>query len=120
MSSNIQESALKKGFIPLVGDKNHGCISWQGEPLKDFWMWNKQFNILPDGGKSLQTVQVTELKTAAMHYWRDGWVPVNPMAEDLLRRMENALRNHRGLKMEGTQFPDGPFLKMPDLLPDLE
>ena len=109
-------SFLDKGYIPLACNRYAG-VAWQGEYLADFWMWNTQLTQCEGGNKRIQTVKVNELKEAAIRYWRDGWVPLKPVDEDFLRRMEGALRTHRGLKKEGVNFPDGPFLKMPEPIP---
>ncbi len=92
-------------------------IAWQGEHLKDFWMWNRQFNGRKGDIRHIQTVRVAELKEAALRYWRDGWIPIKPVDEGMLRRMEQALRLHRGLNAEGVRFPDAHFLKMPEEIP---
>lgn len=105
-------SFLKRGYIPLSLNKLAG-IAWQGELLQDFWMWNRQFTEYKGGIKYIQTVKVTELKEAAIRYWRDGWVPLKPASDGFLRRMEAALRGHQGLKKEGIKFPDKAFLETP-------
>lgn len=112
----IIDNFIKKGFTPLACNKYAG-IAWQGELLKNFWMWNR---VISDSGgvKYIQTIKVTDLKEAAIRYWRDNWVPVVDIDEAMLRRMENALRAHKGLKAQGNTFPDGPFLSMPESLPD--
>lgn len=107
----------KKGYFPLALNRYAG-IAWQGEYLKDFWMWNRQFNEEKGNRRHIQTVRVTELKDAALRFWRDGWIPVKPIDEGMLRRMEQALRCHRGLKAEGVRFPDTDFLKMPEEIPE--
>lgn len=109
-------SFLDKGYIPLACNRYAG-VAWQGEYLADFWMWNTQLTRCEGGGKRVQTVKVNELKEAALRYWRDGWVPLKSVDEDFLRRMEGALRTHRGLKKEGVNFPDGPFLNKPEPIP---
>jgi len=106
----------KKGYIPLACSR-HAGVAWQGESLGEFWMWNRQFTEYEGGIKRIQTVKVTELKEAALRYWRDKWVPVRPIDEALLRRMENTLRRHRGLMAQGVTFPDGQFLSMPEPIP---
>lgn len=106
----------RKGYVPLAVNE-YGGIGWQGEGLDDFWMWNRQYIESEDGRRLLQTVKVTELKEAAMRYWRDGWLPVRPIGEDLLRRMEDTLRGHRGLRLAGVSFPEGSFLKQPEPVP---
>lgn len=108
-------SFLKRGYIPLACNGYAG-IAWQGDLLRDFWMWNGQFTEYAGGIKYIQTVKVTDLKEAALRYWRDGWVPVKPVDEDFLRRMENALREHKGLKGDGVRFSDRPFLTMPEAI----
>lgn len=113
LMSSIAEKIVKKGYIPLSCDMRGG-ISWQGEYLPDFWMWNRQFTEHGGGAKYIQTVRVTELKEAALRLWRDKWIPLKPIDEDLLRRMEEALRRHKGLRNRGEVFPDTPFLEMPD------
>lgn len=107
---------LEKGYIPLACNRYAG-VAWQGEYLSDFWMWNSQLTHYAEGIKRVQTVKVSELKEAALRYWRDGWVPLKPIDEKFLRRMERALRAHRGLKKDGIDFPDEPFLKMPEPIP---
>ncbi|MBI5810364.1 MAG: hypothetical protein HZB21_04155 [Deltaproteobacteria bacterium] len=77
-------------------------------------MWNGQFTERMGEIRHIQTVKVTELKEAAIRLWRDGWVPIKPVHEDILRRMERALRRHKGLKGQGIIFPDTPFLEAPE------
>ncbi len=115
--SGICEAMLKKGYVPLRGD-NLAAIGWQSEHLKDFWMWTRRFMENDDGTRRIRTVKVTELKDAAIHYWRHGWVPLKPVDDALLRRMERVLREHRGLKREGVRFPDTPFLERPGPIPE--
>ena len=105
---------MKKGFTPLVANR-YAAVSWQGEALRDFWMWNGQVS---DGqtGRSLQTVMVSDLKEASVRFWRDKWVPLKWDAL-LLRRMGACLRGHSGFKKQGIVFPDTPFLPEPKLLP---
>lgn len=109
----INDAMREKGYIPLVTGELIG-IGWQGEALQDFWMWNGKFTEYEGGIKHICTVKVRELKEAAVHYWRDKWVPLRPIDGDLLRRMEGTLREHQGLKKEGVVFPDGIFLKPPE------
>lgn len=92
-------------------------IAWHGEYLRDFWMWNGQYIEYKNGIKYIQTVKVDTLKEAALKYWRDGWVPVKEIDEHFLRRLEQSLREHPGLKKEGVRFPDTPFLKAPEKIP---
>lgn len=103
-------SFLKRGYVPIAVNKYAG-IAWEGEYLKDFWMWNRQYIDCSDGARRIQTVKVATLKEAALRYWRDNWVPLTPVDEPFLERMEESLRNHRGLKAEGVRFPEGRFLK---------
>lgn len=109
-------SFLKRGYIPLTCNRYAG-VAWQGECLRDFWMWNRQYNADGNGKKYVQTVLVTELKEAALRYWRDGWVPLKKIDAEFLKRMENALREHGGLKRQGVSFPGMPFLEMPGDVP---
>ncbi len=108
---------LKKGFYHLAADVRGG-IAWQGELLRDFWMWNRQYTEYKGGLRLIQTVRVTDLKEAAIRYWRDKWVPLRPVDKDLLRRMEDCLRTHRGLRDAGVTFPPGEFLTMPEPIPE--
>jgi len=105
---------LKKGFTPLTANR-FAAISWQGEGLREFWMWNGQLMKGPDG-TFIQTVKVADLKEAALRYWRDGWVPLK-WDRALLGRLEESLRQHSGLKGQGAVFPDGPFLNEPGEIP---
>lgn len=105
---------LKKGFTPLVANR-FAAISWRGETLGDFWMWNGQ-TINSDGMTSIQTVKVTDLKEAALRCWRDGWTPLR-WDRQLLGRMEESLRRHMGLKAQGVVFPEGPFMEEPREIP---
>ncbi len=107
----------KDGFYHLAADLRGG-IAWQGELLRDFWMWNRQYTEYRGGVRLIQTVRVTDLKEAAIRYWRDRWVPLKPVDEDLLRRMEACLRAHRGLRDAGVRFPDTEFLTMPEPIPE--
>lgn len=107
---------LKKGYVPLACNKYAG-VAWQGEYLKNFWMWNGQFMETSEGER-IQTVRVTELKEAALRYWRDGWIPLRAIDAEFLRRMEGALRAHRGLLKEGVKFDDAPFLALPGKVPE--
>lgn len=111
------KSFLKKGYIPLSLNSLAG-IAWQGELIQDFWMWNRQYMEYKDGRRYIQTVKVSDLKDAALRYWRDNWVPLKPVSSALLRRMEAALREHKGIRGEGIKFPDGPFLDMPSPIPE--
>lgn len=108
---------IKRGYTPLACNGLAG-IAWEGEPLPDFWMWNQQFSVDDNGASAIQTVQVTDLTQAALRYWKDGWVPIKPVDDRFLRRMEAALRKHKGLKREGRALPDTPFLRPPDEIPD--
>lgn len=101
---------LDKGYVPIACNSSAG-IAWQGEHLDDFWMWNRQYMEDQSGRRTMQTVKVSTVKEAALRCWKDRWVAVKPIDEILLRRMEAALRGHRGLKSEGIIFPEGPFLK---------
>jgi hypothetical protein len=112
----INDAMLKKGYMPLVSGDLIG-IGWQGEELKDFWMWNRRLTEYEGGVKRICTVKVVTLREAALHYWRDGWVPLKPVTGDFLRRMERALRGHAGLKREGVVVPDTEFLQMPEEIP---
>ncbi|MFQ5465706.1 MAG: hypothetical protein ACE5EI_07240 [Thermodesulfobacteriota bacterium] len=114
---NRAGALVKKGYIPLAMNE-YGGISWQGERIDELWMWNRQFNVLEDGTRTIQTARVTELKEAALRYWRDGWVPVGPVDDGLLRRMEDALRSHQGLRRAGVSFPGGRFLGPPEEIPE--
>ncbi|HHL39620.1 MAG TPA: hypothetical protein ENJ37_03870 [Deltaproteobacteria bacterium] len=113
---SLVESTRKKGYIPLAGD-GMVCLGWRGEELEDFWMWNGRFIEYEGGGRRIRTVRVRELKEAALRYWLDGWVPVAAVDEALLRRMEAALRSHRGLARRGVRVPAGAFLSMPEPIP---
>lgn len=86
--------------------------------MPDFWMWNRQFSVYDNGARFIQTVQVSDLTQAALRYWKDGWVPIRPVDDMFLRRMEAALRRHKGLKQAGQTFPDRPFLRPPERIPD--
>jgi len=108
---------MKRGYIPLTCNSYAG-IAWQGEYLPEFWMWNGCFTSSEDGSRYIETVRVSELKEAALRLWRDGWVPLRPVDGALLRRMEQALRAHRGLREQGAEFPDGPFLDAPAPVPE--
>jgi len=101
--------------MPLAANA-YAAVSWQGEALRNFWMWNGQLSEGPCG-KTIQTVQVADLKEASLRFWRDRWVPLR-WDEALLRRMEDCLRRHRGLKTQGVAFPDTPFLQPPAPIPD--
>ncbi len=111
------DAFLKKGYIPLSLNSLAG-IAWQGELIRDFWMWNRQYTEYKGGIKYIQTVKVSDLKEAAVRFWRDGWVPLKPVSDGLLRRMEAALREHRGIKKEGIKFPDRNFLETPAPIPE--
>ncbi len=108
---------IKRGYTPLACNGLAG-IAWEGEFLADFWMWNRQFSVDDNGARFIQTVQVTDLTQAALRYWKDGWVPIKPVDDAFLRRMEAALRRHKGLKRPGQTLPDTPFLRLPDRIPD--
>ena len=107
-------SLLKKGFTPLAANR-FAAVSWQGEHLGEFWMWNGQLTRCHEK-TSIQTVKVTDLKEAAIRCWRDKWVPLK-WDSVLLRRMEACLRSHRGLQKQGMVFPDAPFLPEPVEIP---
>lgn len=111
------DSFIKRGYTPLACNR-HAGIAWQGEYLGDFWMWNRQLTEYEGGVKRVETVRVTDLKEAALRYWRDRWVPLKPLDDDLLRRMEGVLRGHAGLKAEGVTFPDGDFLRLCEPVPE--
>ena len=89
-----------------------------GEQLKDFWMWTRKVTEYKDGTKQFKTVKVVLLREAAFHFWKDGWMPMEPITEEFLRKMEQALRSHPGLQMQNVQFPNGEFLEMPQALPE--
>jgi len=107
----------KKGFYHLASDLR-GAIAWQGELVRDFWMWNRQYTEYSGGVRLIQTVRLTDLKEAALRYWRDKWVPLKPPSSDLLRRMEDCLRAHRGLRDAGITFPEGTFLPPTEVIPE--
>lgn len=108
-------SFIKRGYVPLTLNR-YAAVAWQGEPLKDFWMWNGGY--LERGGvRYIQTIRVADLKEAAIRYWQDGWAPVKLIDEAFLRRMENSLRAHKGLRAQGVKFPESPFLRMPEHIP---
>jgi len=111
------DSFVRRGYTPLACNKYAG-IAWQGEFIKDFWMWNGQVTEYEGGVKRIQTVKVGDLKEAALRYWRDRWVPLKRVDDELLRRMEGALRAHGGLKSEGVAFPDGEFLRRSQPVPE--
>lgn len=108
--AGVTEAMIEKGYIPLAATELVG-IGWQGELLKDFWMWNRKFNEYEGGIKHIRTVKVSELKEAALHYWCDRWIPLRPLSKQMLRRMEDALRAHPGLSGKGIKVPDGEFLE---------
>jgi hypothetical protein len=114
--AGVTEKMIKKGYIPLAATELAG-IGWRGEHLNDFWMWNKKFNEFEGGIKHIRTVKVSELKEAALHYWRDGWVPLRPLSTKMLRKMEAALRTYTGLKDSSIEIPDGEFLKEAEHIP---
>lgn len=107
---------LEKGYIPIACNSSAG-IAWQGAYLDGFWMWNRQYMEDGKGRTTIQTVKVSNVKEAALRCWKDGWVAVKPLDEALAKRMEDALREHRGLKREGVSFPDGPFLNRAERVP---
>ena len=114
--ARLTETMLEKGYVPLAATELAG-IGWQGESLNDFWMWNRKFNEYEGGIKHIRTVKVAELKEAALHYWRDGWIPLRPVSKEMLRRMEGALRAHPALRGDGIKVPDGEFLKVAQSIP---
>ncbi len=114
--SAVKESILKKGYIPLACN-SFGGISWMGTALDNFWMWNRQYTEYEGGVKYVQTIKVDELGEAALRYWKDKWVPVLPVDEGLLRRMEDSLRADRSLMSSGVSFPSDDFLDLPDKIP---
>ncbi len=111
--AGVLQQMIKKGYMPLAGNE-FAAIGFEGNALNDFWMWTKSYIETAGGEKVKKTVKVESLKEAALHYWRDRWLPVEPIDEDFLLDMENALRSHIGLKREGIRFPDGEFLEMPE------
>ncbi len=117
--SGVAEAMVRKGYTPLAAARDIG-IGWQGERLYDFWMWNGKYSEYEGGIKFIRTVKVNDLKEAALHFWRDGWVPLLPISDSLLRRMESALREHKGLSSQGLRVPDGEFLKKPEAIPKEE
>jgi len=108
---------VKSGFYPLASDVRGG-IAWQGELVRDFWMWNRQFTEYSGGVRLIQTVRVADLKEAALRYWRDKWVPLKPLSADVLRRMEVCLRAHQGLRDAGITFPEKAFLEFTEPIPE--
>lgn len=112
----VKESILKKGYVPLAVN-SYGGISWQGAVLKNFWMWNRQYNEYEGGIKHIQTVKVTELSDAAIRYWRDKWVPVAPIDETLLRRMESSLRSTQARAIKERPLPPDEFLDFHEAIP---
>ncbi|MBI5562751.1 MAG: hypothetical protein HY894_07885 [Deltaproteobacteria bacterium] len=111
------KSYMERGYTPLACN-GYGGVAWQGEYVGDLWMWNGQYARYKGGVRHIQTVKVTDLKTAALRYWRDGWAPLRPFSKETLGRMEEALRNHRGLAAEGVKFPDHGFLKASEPIPE--
>jgi len=107
----------KKGFYPLASDVRGG-IAWQGELVRDFWMWNRQYTEYSGGVRLIQTVRLTDLKEAAIRYWRDKWIPLKSPSSDLLRRMEDCLRAHQGLRDAGITFPSTDFLAPLEAIPE--
>src|SRR4030067_1172251 len=103
-------SLLKKGFTPLAANR-FAAVSWQGEPLSEFWMWNGQITHGKQG-PSIQTVKVTDLKEAAIRCWRDKWVPLR-WDSAFVRRMVASLRAHSGMYKQGMGFPEAPFRPPP-------
>ncbi len=103
--SGISESYVDRGYTPLMDAGNIG-MGFQGVRIKDLWMWTGKCTEFADGSKMIKTSKVTDLKEAALHIFKDGWIPVEPLSDETLRSMENALRGHRGL----TNVPAGPFL----------
>ena len=114
--SRLSQSMMKKGYVPLADD-GKGAIGWQGEYLKDFWMWTRKFDEYKGGVKHIKTVQVKTVKEAAEHYFKDKWLPIKPIEESFLRKMEKTLREHVGFKKEGQRFPGTDFLAMPEKIP---
>ena len=110
--SGVLSAMVKKGYMPLAGN-SFTAIGWQGKRLEDFWMWTGRYVEDGDGNKIKHTVKVESLSEAALHYWRDKWVPLGEVTDELLTEMEETLRANRGLKGEGVSFPDGEFLMMP-------
>ncbi|MBI1913047.1 MAG: hypothetical protein HYS21_13755 [Deltaproteobacteria bacterium] len=110
-------SYLKKGYIPLACNSYAG-IAWQGDYINDLWMWNGKYTEYEGGIKHIQTIRVISIKDAALRYWRDNWVPLKGPDESLLRRLEQALREHPGLKKERVKFPDTPFLNKTEPIPE--
>ena len=104
----LQRQTPKKGYVPIG---NNGVGFFQGTHLKGFWMWTGKTTKFEDGSEQIKTIQVKDLKEAALHYFRDKWTPVEPITDDMLRAMEVELRNHQGLKREGLDIPDGKFLE---------
>lgn len=113
--SGVLNEMTAKGYMPLAGN-DFAAIGLEGRALKDFWMFTNRTIEDGSGNKIKQSVRVSSLKEAALHYWRDRWVPVKAIDEDFLIDMEEELRSHRGLKKEGVQFPEVEFLKMPEAL----
>ena len=110
-TSAIRKKMTDKGFTCL-GDSGTGAsYFFQGRYIKDFWMWTRKLTEYTDGSVSIRTVKVTDLREAALHYWRDKWVPIKPITHEVLRAMEAELRMHVGLQKEGVQFPNGEFLE---------
>lgn len=89
-----------------------------GVKLENFHMWTRKITEYKNGQKQMRTVRVNLLREAAFHYWKDSWVPIDPISEEFLRSMEQALRTHPGLHLQNVQFPDGGFLEMPQALPE--
>jgi hypothetical protein len=105
----LQRQTPKKGYIPIG---NNGVGFFQGTYLKDFWMWTGKTTKFEDGTEQIKTVRVKDLKEAALHYYRDKWIPVEPITDDMLRAMEVELRAHQGLKREGVDLLDTEFLEL--------
>jgi len=81
-------------------------------------MWNRQYTEYSGGVRLIQTVRLTDLKEAALRYWRDKWVPLKQPSPELLRRMEDCLRAHRGLRDAGVTFQEGSFLLPTEPIPE--
>lgn len=112
MLSMISKKMKEKGYIPLAADNMIG-IGWEGTSIENLWMWNRQYVKNAEGKKELKIVKVENLKDAALHFWRDNWVPIERISDVFLREMENSLRNNMGLKKKGIIFPSETFLDRP-------
>ena len=111
MTHVIDKAMNDRGYTKVGGYGEGVGYYFQKRTIHDLWMWTGKYTEYTDGTIQIRTVKVDDLREAAYHYWMDGWIPIKGVTDELLRAMEEELRQHRGLQKSGVRVPDEPFLE---------